>query len=497
MFKRVFVVLAKLLLFIAVVWLMVMAYWKYTDHVVSSEDLLIYFLFLPVALLLGFFVFRMLWRVTTNIYDRITANKKSPSPAAESTSTDVGTTRNTEIHPPTYVLATAMTSYFGDEGTQVLDALMQEKMRVDIDPEFTQELGYGVRVARVEGLDPTSSQEGTRDTVLRTLALLNKIYAPLEGLLRQAAPNSGADSIADKKQWGVQLHPEWTEGATQHESEREAITPPTDTDSMPLSLGVHIVLPTFFSSAEISLVQSDVLTWLESTGWPEQTIAFSPIQPESEIDYLRQLQTWQQQNASNKSTSKWLLVLSAVSWLDMDLLNDKLQQDALFADRLARGGALIGEAASGMVLANRLPDPQLQLEALTQLSHFTLAQRNKPVDAKGTIEAGLLTEMLADQMSRLNPNAQGLVGVVASGDLHSGRVIELGRWMTDELAQLDFIDDLVNTAEHFGECGACGSVLALMLATSLAQQREGKTLFCANQDASWRALAVVQPMLAS
>lgn len=497
MFKRVLVVLAKLLLFVAVVWLLVMAYWKYTDHVVSSQDLLIYFLFLPVALLLAFFVFRVFWRATVKIYHRLAAKRISAALVVNPSSPEAGANQNAEIHPPTYVLATAMSSYFGDDGSQVLDAIMQDKKHVEIDNEFTQELGYGVRVARIDGLDLASSQEGTRGTVLRTLALLKKIYEPLEGLLRQAAPAFGVEGIADKKQWGVQLHPEWTEGTAQHGSTRETATPTTETASMPVSLSVHIVLPPFLSLPEISLVQAEVLAWLEGMGWPKQAVASLPVQPESEMDYIRHLQAWQQQSTSDKSTNKWLLILSAISWLDLDLLNEKLQKDKVFADRLARGGALIGEAASGMVLASRLPDPQLQLEPLSQLSHFTLAQRNKPVDAKGTIEAGLLAEMLADQMSRQDKDKQSLVGVIASGDLHSGRAIELGRWVTDELTQLDFIDDLVNTAEHFGECGACGGVLALMLTTTLAQHREGKTLFCANQHASWRALAVAQPVLAA
>lgn len=497
MFKRALFVLAKLLLFIAVVWLVVMAYWKYTDHVVSSEDLLIYFLFLPVVLLLAFFVFRTLWRATAKIFRRFHAKKNSSISTAAPSSLEAETNRNTEIRPPTYVLAMAISTYFGDEGSQVMDAIMQEKRHVEIHDAFTQELGYGVRVAEVDGLDTASPQEGTRSTVLRTLALLKKIYDPLENVLRLAAPASGSGSIADEKQWGVQLHPEWKAGAIPHDPALETTTSTGTSGSMPVSLNVHIVLPLFLTLPEISLVHAEVLIWLEGIGWSRQAITALPIQPESEMDYLRHLQSWQQQSSSDTPLNEWLLIVSAISWLDLDLLNDKLQEDKLFADRLARGGALIGEAASGMVLASKLPDPQLQLAPLTQLSRFTLAQRNKPVDAKGTIEAGLLAEMLADQMSRPDEDEQNLVGVVASSNLHSGRAIELGRWVTDELSHLDFIDDVLNTAEHFGECGACGSVLALTLATTLAQQREGRTLFCANQHASWRALAVAQPVLAA
>lgn len=494
MFKRTFVVLAKLSLFVAVVWLIVMAYWKYTDHVVSSEDLLIYFFVLPVALLLAYFLFRILRLATRKLYSQF-HTLRSPTLAAVIT-TQAEAQRVAERRAPTYVLATAVSTYFGDESTLMLDAMLQEKTRVEIHAEFTQELGYGVRVAEVGGLEIDTPQEGARDTLLRTLALLQKIYTSLSNVLGMAAPHPESSSTNDKKPLGVQLHPEWKTGATPQEALPES-PPEVTSGAMPTALKVHIVLPHFLTVPEISLVQTEVMTWLQTLGWPKHAVALSPLQPEHEVDYLRRLHAWQQQSLRDQSASEWLLILSAVSWLDVDLLHDKLQRDTLFADRLARGGALIGEAACGMVLANTAPDPMLGLAPLTQLSLITLAQRNKPVDAKGTIEASLLTEMLADQLPEAEQSTAHLVGLAASGDLNNGRAVELGRWVTDELPHLDFIDDVINVADHMGDCGACNSVLALILTTAMAHEREGKALCCANQHASWRALAVAEPLLAA
>ena len=79
MLKRTVVWLVKLLLFVAVVWLVVAAYWKYTDHVVSSEDLLIYFLFLPIALLLGYLLIRFLWWASKKTLRRFRAPALGPA----------------------------------------------------------------------------------------------------------------------------------------------------------------------------------------------------------------------------------------------------------------------------------------------------------------------------------------------------------------------------------------------------------------------------------
>lgn len=492
MVKRALIGLAKLLLFIAVVWLVVMAYWKYTDHVVSSEDLLLYFVVLPVVLLLAYFLLRILRAAIKKLSPRV----RTPIDvgAARALTAVPAEAQNLADHKqPLYVVATAVCTHFGEEAAQILNAILRDKARADIHATFSQALGYGVRVAEVSDLDPPTPQESGRDTLSRTLALLEKLHNSLADVLSAAAPHPESLPNGDSKRLGVQLHPEWRAGPTHREAIAEAVSG-TEGGGMPAKLTVHIVLPEFLAQPEIEIVHAAVQAWLQTVGWPKPAVALFPVQVAHEEEYLKRLRAWQQ-SSRDQSSCEWLLILSAVSWLDIDLLEHKLQKDAAFSDRLSRGGALVGEAACGMVLANTKPGEEWAFQ-LTQLSLITLAQRDKPVDARGTAEARLLTEMLADQLGASTDHATELVGVVASGDLNDGRAVELGRWVTDALPQLDFIDDVINVGDNLGDCGACSSVLALILATALAQERNGKALFCANQHASWRALAIAQPLAA-
>jgi hypothetical protein len=494
MFKRSLVFLGKLLLFVAVVWLAVMAYWKYTDHVVSSEDLLIYFLILPVALLLAYLLFRIVWWVSLKAFRllKTPATVQAATPATAQAGNSDGS-RPVEAHPAAYVLATAMSTHFGEEAEQFLSATMQEKRRAGLNEDITRELGYGVRAADVDRLEFDTAHDSARITLLRTRALLENVHVQLESVLSRAAPSAESVAGADRHPRGVQLHPEWHGESGQQDAAPATNAPEALRGPLPAGLSVHIVLPVFLTAAEASLIQTAVLEWLDAAGWSRQLMKAMTIQPDNDVDYLRRLEAWMQQPASEASAGEWLLVLSAVSWLDMDLLNDRLRKDLRFADRLARGGAAIGELACGLVLAKARPDSRLQLEPLAQLSRLTLAQRNKPVDAKGTIEAELLTAMLADQLSALREQDKQFVGLAASGDMNDGRAVELGRWVTDALPQLDFIEDVMCAAEHVGECEPAGSLLALALAAAMAQQRSGSVLYCSNQHASWRALAAVMP----
>ncbi len=493
MLKRTLVFLGKLLLFVAVIWLMVAAYWKYTDHVVSSEDLLIYFLILPLGLLLGYWLLRIVWSVSKKTFRLFSAPgiiRASPATAVSAG----GFVAHPEINPPVYVMATAVSTHFGDEGGQFLEAVMQQKMRAEIDQEMTQEMGYGVRAARVDSLEQIEAHDTLRASLLRTRALLHKIYQQLDSVMHGAAPSAETIGDAHPQHKGVQLHPDWRGQSTQNTASR-ADAPKILGAAMPTRLSIHLVLPTFLTGTEISLVQADVSDWLHTAGWSAQATKVQTIQPENEIEYLRRLQAWQQA-VSDASASEWLLVLSAVSWLDIDLLNHRLDHDSQFADRLSKGGAVIGELACGMVLAKTPPDPSMQLEPIARLSRITLAQRNKPVDAKGTIAAELLTDMLADQTVAMNEADPQFLGLTTSADLNNGRAIELGKWVTDSLPQLDFIEDVLCVGEQMGDCESSGSLLALVLAAAMAEQREGTVLYCANQHATWRAMASVMPSVA-
>ncbi len=492
MLKRTLVFVGKLLLFVAVIWLMVAAYWKYTDHVVSSEDLLIYFLILPLGLLLGYWLLRIVWSVSKKTFRLFTAPgiiQASPATAVSAG----GVIAIPEINPPVYVMAIAVSTHFGDEGGQFLEAVMQQKARAEIDEAITQEMGYGVRAARVGSLERIEAHDTLRASLLRTRALLHKIYQQLDSVMHGAAPSAETIGDAHPQHKGVQLHPEWRGQSTQNTASR-ADAHKVPRAAMPTRLSIHLVLPTFLTGAEISLVQADVSEWLQTAGWPDQAIKVLTIQPENEIEYLRRLQAWQQP-VSDASASEWLLVLSAVSWLDIDLLNHRLDHDSQFADRLSKGGAVIGELACGMVLTKTTPDPSMQLEPIAMLSRLTLAQRNKPVDAKGTIAAELLTEMLAQQTATLHEPDPHFLGLTTSADLNNGRVIELGRWVTDSLPQLDFIEDVLCVGEQAGDCESAGSLLALVLAAAMADERQGPVLYCANQHATWRALASVMPWI--
>lgn len=493
MLKRGLISLFKFALFIALVWLVAIAYWKYTDHVVASEDLLIYFLVVPAGLLLAYFLTRTGWlafRKTLRAYQTAAVGSV---PASASGGSDLHG-HISESTRSTYVLATAISTYFGDEGERFLHSTLRDKMRAEIDPGFTQEFGYGVRVAGVDLLELAPEHEGTRVTVVRTCALLKRVYDQLEDLLLRAAPDVNTTEGVENQFRSVRLHPEWR-GVTQPQQVEDNL--PLDAKqvgSMPTKLSVHIVLPDFLNPTETSFVQTEIMAWLKNSGWPTPVLNVLIFQPEVETTYFQVLQAWQQM-PSVSDANEWFLILSAASWLDTDLLNDKLYKEPEFASQMAKGGGVIGEVACGMVLTKTRPAADLHLDSYTHLSVISSAPCGKPIDAKGTAESAVLDEMLAAQESGLLGPTKSFLGLVTSGGLNQRRIIELGRWVTDSLPQLDFIEDILCVGDHVGECEPAGSLLALALANAMAQQREGGILFCANQHPEWRMLATVKPAI--
>lgn len=490
MLKRALMTLLKWTVFIALVWMIVAGYWKYTDHVVTPRDLLVYFVMLPAGLLLTYFLARTVLAAATKKF----AAAKAPATTASGSRTNDSTPQSPDLDsaPATYVLAHAISTYFGDESERFLQATLQEKMRVEIDAAFTQEFGYGVRVAGVDELELASPDEGARVTAMRTGALLKRIYVQLESLLVRTAPNSEKMYGRVNPVQGIHVHPEWRGDMQAPHGSDLPVATETRRASMPDRLVVHIVLPVFLIPTETGRIQTEVVCWLERSGWPTEALSVNTIQPEDEAAYFRFLQAWQRAPVLSDAND-WLLILSATSWLDPDLLNDKLYKEPHFAEQMAKGDGVIGELACGMILTRTRPGADLELEPYTRLSVISSAQCSKPIDAKGTVESDLLNGMLAVQQSALPDPAQPFRGLVASGNLKNRRIIELGRWVTDSLPQLDFIDDILCVGEHIGECEPAGSLLALSLASAMVQAREGGVLFCANQHSDWRMLAALRP----
>lgn len=496
MLRRLLVLLAKVLLVFVVVWLAVIGYWQYTRRVVSSSDLLVYLVMLPLGLLLSYWLARGILAAGRKVLAR-RRERAMPSQSAHADPVADSASPGQHAEKPLLVLGSALCSRLGDAETWIEKTREYEIHHV-LDRPLTDALGWAVRSVRVDQLDDDGKDgDGLPDDmqtgVKRMAHMLERVKEELSGVLgqasRQATLSNRTSAAADPH---VVLHPAWTGQDSPHAEPEPA---PAAAELPGIStLAIVLFLPGFVTDAEAGALAASSREWALEAGWPQEKVAVTRVvAPDPSVSLRRLGEVLQQQFLK---PSQLLVVLSAVSWLDETVLAEQLQRNTAWAERLQKSSTVVGEAAAGMVLSTHpLTDPVTRVEApvLAHLSRLSIGERQKPIDVKGSVEAELL-----ETLSQALGKAHGILPdqyrqLVATGDLWHGRPVELGRWLSDCLPHLSLVDDSIQVGQHLGECDPVSDLVALVLAVESCRQAGAPTLFCSNHDPSWRGVAAVMP----
>ena len=497
MLRRLLILLAKILLVFAVVWLVVIGYWQYTRRVVSSADLLVYLTLLPMGLLLSYGLLKGAFQLSK----KLQARRLDRATQLQSKQ-EVGATGAASTQPPTeqpvLVLGSALYSGLGD-AEMWIEKTRAYEIHHALDQPLTDALGWAVRSIRADQLDEESLDEDSlphdmQPGVRRMAHMLQRVQDELSDVMvraaAQAAMSTRSASVHDQR---VVLHPEWTgQVATPVERATEVPAPQANRIS---SLAVFVLLPGFVTAAEADALKAMCHVWALGAGWASQVVAVTAVIAQGDTVSLKRLGDILQQQVTKPG--QLLVVLSAVSWLDASLLSEQLQRNVVWAERLRKSSTIVGEAAAGLVLSmTPLIDPETleSSPALVQLACLSIGERQKPVDVKGSVEAELL-ETLSQGLSRAYGIAPDrYVHLVATGDLWRGRPVELGKWLSDCLPHLSLVDDAIQVGQHLGECDPVCDLVALVLAVESCRQAEAPILFCSNHNTHWRGLSAVMPV---
>ncbi len=498
MVRRVLGVLARGVLIFAVVWLVVIGYWQYTRRVVSSSELIVYLGLLPLGLLLGYWMLKGM----ISLGKTINARRRQKADAQANAAQPAGNLDEAGKPPaeqPLLVLASALASGLGDAETWI-ERTRNYEVHHALDGSLSDTLGWPLRSIRLSDLDEADDASGDetwiamQPGVRRMARMLERVQDDLSGVLRSAAEIAAQagrqGSTADKR---AILHPEWT-GQPTPDSGPETAAPVAPVSGVN-SLAVHLVLPGFVSESEAGTLRAASLAWASQSGWLPEAVTVTVARVEHGRAALTLIGELVQQQVHKPA--RMLVLLSAVSWLDDNLLSDQLQSNPAWAERLRKSATIVGEAAAGMVLANQpLVDPETRESsaALARLSRLTVGERQKPVDAKGTVDAELLDALSQGLVRAYGIDPAQVRRVVATGDLGSGRPVELGKWLTDYLPHLSLVDDSIQVGQHLGECDPVSDLVALVLAVESCREVEAPVLYCSNHSSHWRGLSAILPV---
>jgi len=446
-------------------WLGAVWFWRSNNRMPATDDLVLYLLVLPLALLAAFWLGR-------KIYNGISA------PAAAATST-AAAQPEAPVAPPRgatlSLVAAAVRAPHGTSPAELSATLAENKARPALDPELNDAYGYPVMSARIADIDADATRTEMSDW------LTANHMEPHFSDEQWRALSSGSEVVAELSAY-LGAHPLLELHAGQV-ARRE-----------PLSLPMLQLQPVWQADWKPEHRQAAAL-WFRhlvmQSGWPEDRITVAPergaLDTEAGTALARLL--------SNEPPALAMIVTCG-SHLGTNSVERLENGSALFSANQPQG-QIPGEGAAGLLLTDTLQatllgnggeQPQLLAVSSGRLPHS--ADESKRANAE------LLQELSAKALQGAGREASAIALISADTDHRTSRVMELMGVASEATPQLDPGVDIFSVGASCGNCGAVTWLTALAVARQEAESRKAAILCISNLDPFRRDVAVIGPAVA-
>ncbi len=450
------------LLAVALCWGGAIWFWRATNRMPATEDLVIYLILLPLGLLLAVWLGRKLIAVI------------AAAPAAAS----AGAPANDVAAPPPVppaplaILASALRNPHGASPDELSAALLEGKARPELDAQLVDDNGFPVMTARSEEAEDTGLEEEItewfaaegapeptfKDEHWRALTMATAVARDLAGAA------VGALVLADVQPPMLHLLPllpgEWTF------EERRA-------GGLWLR---HVV---------------------GQAGWPQTRIALAA---EVAVDARGASPAAVLGRLAHQRTLSGAplvgLIVAAASHVGQASVDKWETNNVLFA--AARPQGLIpGEGAAGLLLVDMDQAVALEGEKYALLHLEPEARRHNSADESKKADARLLGTMTENVLESSLTVAPKVAMLVSDTGHRTSRVLELMELAGSELAHLDLDADLLRVGGACGTCGAVPFMTALALARHHAIELDAPVLCISNEDPYRRGAVLIRPPAAA
>ncbi|MFL6659640.1 MAG: hypothetical protein ACJ8GW_16290 [Massilia sp.] len=452
--KTLLVVLAFGLCWGGAIW-----YWRATNRMPATADLVIYLLVLPVLLLL------LIW-LGAKLVGLIGAAPVAAAVAAPAAAAD--TPSAAPAAPALAIIGSALRLPHGASPEELSEALQENKARADLDPQLQDDQGYPIMTARSEHADGSSVQEALDEW------LVAQRLPPLE---------------LDEEQWRA-----LTMGsAVANELASQAASLLIPAEGTPATLRLMPMLPPGWKMEQRRVAGLWLRHVVEQAGWPAAHIALAAELPAdargaTPAAVLGRLA----HHASSADAATAAMIVACGSHLGEASVNQWNDNATLFTATRPQG-LIPGEGAAGLLLADLRQIAALEIAPPVLLHLVDEARRHNSADDAKRADADLLGNLTEKVLARAQSKADEVVMVVADTGHRTSRVLELMGLAAAALPQLDETADVLRVGAASGTCGAVPFMAALALARHHALERAAPILCISNEDAYRRCAALIRP----
>ena len=434
-------------------------YWRATNQLPSTTDLVLYLVVLPLALMTAFVLARR----------ALSTKDAAPAPAMPVTP-DTGPATSTGM-PALSMVAAALRTAHGNSAEELADALADHKARAALDEHLTDDDGYPILSART-----TVTTDDVQDEFRVWLS---------EGTL--------LDPGFNEAQWralalGSAVVGELAASAAAHSALHTAEAAMLDATSGVPMLQLVVLLPQGWNEAQ----RRTGTDWLRHSaaqwGWPLARISAS-VAPAGQLPAptIAQLA----HHAATSEEPLVAIVLACDSHISEASVRDLAAAGKLFTSTNQQG-LIPGEGAAGLLLADARQAALIDAGDLPRLQ-CSAALRNASADTARKPDASVLTALGAQQLKGAALDGAGLAMLVSDSDLRTSRYMEIKELVKEAAPQLDTADEVQHTGIAMGACGAASYLAALALARHHAIELNAPVLCASAADPFARSVALIRP----
>ncbi|GGZ05469.1 hypothetical protein ACFFTM_09790 [Pseudoduganella plicata] len=448
-------------------WIGAIWYWRASNRMPATGDLIVFMLMLPLALLLLVWIGK---KIHTRMSAAAAASAAAPVAAAQTEAAPA------LAAPSLTIVAAAVRAPHGQSTDELYAALAEGSARPALDDQLYDDHGFPVMTARVADNDPAALREEL-EPWLATRGLDAASFSDEQW----RALNAGSAVLAELAGW-LGTHP--------HIAEHTARTDMRSPTTLPL---LHL-LPVWsagWPTETRALADEWLRHLLVQAGWPQDRLAPTATQASAHVNGL--LNTLLAHAATDPSAPVLAMVIACDSHLSEGAIDAMSGAGRLFTARTAQG-EIPGEGAAGLLIADAAQAALLAPgEEAVLLRGAASAELPGSADVAKRVDGSVLRRTTEALLQHTQVAAADVAALTADTDHRTSRVMEVMDLVADQFKELDPAADLASVGAACGSCGAVTYLTALALARHAALEKSAPVLCIGNLDPYRRDVALLAP----
>lgn len=434
-------------------------YWRASNRMPSTADVVLFMLVLPLGLLLAFWLgSRLIALMAAAPAAAAVPAPAEPQPAPSAPAPGAA---------PLAILASSLRAPHGASPGDLSSALAGNKARADLDAELVDDDGFPVMTARSSDADDSGLQEKIAEWL---------------------AQNGMPDVRFHPEQWRALVMGSAVAAELASFASADLLPPESQAPALQL---VPVLPPDWRLEQRVAAGQ-----WLRHlavrSGWPAQQVVLAAELPSdagaaTPLSALARLA----QHAAGGAPLVAIMVACG-SHLGEESISQWSGRGTLFTSSRPQG-LIPGEGAAGLLLTDFAMAQSIEGAAIAMLHTVDEARRHNSADEARRTDAELLGTLTEKVLARGAAQPSDVAMLIADTGHRTSRVLELMGLASASLPQLDADADVMRLGAGSGTCGAVPFMTALALSHHHAVERDAPVLCISNEDPYRRSAALVRP----